>query len=70
MVVEPVHQQQIVGEAAKEDHRHVGVGVDEAGQYDAAAGIDARGVGIVRLQGGGGPDGDDLTAGAVATADR
>ena len=39
MVLEPVHQRQVVGHAAKTGHGRMGMGVDQPGQDDAAFGI-------------------------------
>jgi hypothetical protein len=40
VVVEPVHQRQVVGQAPEQGHGGVGVGVDQAGHDDAAGGVD------------------------------
>ena len=40
MVVEPGLQREVVGVAAQTGHRHVGVGVHEAGHQDLALAVD------------------------------
>ena len=40
--LEPLLQGQIIGQAAKEGHGQMGVGVDQAGQNQPATGIDDR----------------------------
>ena len=40
VLLEPGVQRQVVGEAAKERHRDMGVGVDEAGDHQAPCGVD------------------------------
>ncbi len=40
MLLEPDHQRQVVGEAAKEGHRGVGMSVDEAGDERHARSVD------------------------------
>ena len=60
---EPVHQVEIVGEAAKENHRGVRVRVDESRQDDPAARIDPLGVRMPGLDFAGGPYLDDASTG-------
>ena len=55
--VEPLFQRHIFGQPAEDDHRHVGVGVDEARHGDHAIGLDeltgaVEGDGPRRLHGG------------------
>ncbi|CAM5745145.1 hypothetical protein SAFG77S_12474 [Streptomyces afghaniensis] len=52
-VVEPLLCRQVLGEAAQRDHRRVRVTVDQTGQGDLAAGVEALGGGQVRGPGGG-----------------
>jgi hypothetical protein len=40
VIVEPVHQRQVVGQAPEQGHGQVGVGVDQAGHDDAAGCVD------------------------------
>ena len=40
VLLEPVHQREVVGQPAVEDHRGVGVGVDETGQHHLSRGVD------------------------------
>ena len=40
VLLEPGVQRQVVGEAAEEGHRDVGVGVDETGYHQAPCGVD------------------------------
>ena len=44
--LQPVHQREVVGQAAIQDHRRVRVRVDQAGHDDAAARVD----GVARLE--------------------
>ncbi len=46
VILEPVHELQIVGDASQKGHGDVGMGVDQTGEDDAATGIDTAGVGV------------------------
>ena len=62
VLLQPVHQREVVGEATEHHHRRVGVGIDQAGQDDLVARIDRlRGV-VARRDLGGGADVDDVEA--------
>ncbi len=59
VLLEPVHQREVVGEAPVEHHRHVRVGVDETGQHDLAGRVDPaarRKLAAKLLQGANGHD--------------
>ena len=57
--IEPFIEREIVGDAAKEAHSGVSVGIDQAGHDDAAVGVDYFGGVVARFDFGGFSDGDD-----------
>ena len=60
--IQPVHQRQIVGQAAVHDHRRVGVGVDQPGKDDVVRGVDGVAGGEAAGDDVGRVDADDRVA--------
>ena len=63
VVLQPLHERQIIGEAAEQTHGEVGVGVDQTGQDEASAGVDHLAGGCVLEQILGETDGGDPAVG-------
>ncbi len=62
VVVQPLHQRQVVGQSAIEHHRRVRVGVDQPRQHDLTGGIDRLAPAKLLRDGGGRVHGRDVRA--------
>jgi len=62
MLMQPFHQGEVVGEAAKDGHGSVGVGIDQAGHHHTAGYVQGFGGTESRLHGFSGADRDDFSA--------
>ena len=46
MILQPIHELQIIGDAAQKGHGDVSVGVDQTGEDDPSIGVEAMSVGV------------------------